>query len=56
MLDGLAESKASYCEGGAKEIEALFLAALTDVMDVGVSPEEAYKTLKESAQAVIDEL
>ncbi|MBR1583573.1 MAG: extracellular solute-binding protein [Spirochaetales bacterium] len=56
VLDGLAESKASYCEGGAKEIEALFLAALTDVMDVGVSPEEAYKTLKEGAQAVIDEL
>lgn len=55
-LDGLAESKASYCEGGAAQIEALFRTALTDVMDVGVSPQEAYATLKKAAQAVIDEL
>ena len=56
VLDGLAESKASYCEGGAAQIEALFRTALTDVMDVGVSPQEAYATLKKAAQAVIDEL
>ena len=56
VLDGLAESKASYCEGGAAQIEALFRTALTDVMDVGVSPQAAYETLKKAAQAVIDEL
>ena len=55
VLQGLAESKASYCEAGAAQIEKLFLSVLTDVMTVGTSPEDAYKELKEQAQAVIDE-
>ncbi len=56
ILSGLAESKASYCENGAAQIEKLFLNTLTEVMQVGLSPEDAYKTLKESAQAIIDEI
>lgn len=55
VLDCLAESKASYCEAGAAQIEKLFLAALTDVMTTDVTAEAAYKSLKEAAQAVIDE-
>ncbi|MBO4393548.1 MAG: extracellular solute-binding protein [Spirochaetales bacterium] len=55
VLQCLAESKASYCEAGAAQIEKLFLAALTDVMTTDVTAEEAYKSLKEQAQAVIDE-
>ncbi len=55
VLEGLAESKASYCEAGAAQIEKLFLSALTDVMTTDVTAEDAYKSLKEQAQAVIDE-